>query len=81
VTESKEESLSMFSANGNSSTKHTKPAVEIEGLPWLVDYHIMNNKRYVLTVDSSKKVQLWECDTGRCIQEYTKTFSQVKKLL
>lgn len=50
----------------------------ILGLPWIVDYHMMNNKRYVLTVDSAKVVKLWECETGKCIQEYTKKFSEVK---
>jgi len=34
-----------------------------EGLSWLTDYHILQNKRYVLTNDSQKKPRLWSLET------------------
>ena len=41
----------------------------------------MNNKRYILTVDSEKNVILWEANSGRIIKEFSQEFPQVKKLL
>ena len=51
----------------------------IGGLPKLVDYHIMNNKRFVLTVDERGLVQLWQAETGNCVKEFpNQKFSSVK---
>ena len=34
----------------------------------------MNNKRYVLTNDTEKNVQLWEIDTGKCVKTFRESF-------
>jgi hypothetical protein len=47
----------------------------------MVDYHIMNNKRFVLTKDNAKTVQLWQADTCEMVNEYTQDFEHVKKTL
>jgi|688.fasta_scaffold125328_2 hypothetical protein len=41
----------------------------------------MNNKRYVLTNDSEKRVQLWEVDSGKIVHEFKEPFADVKELL
>ena len=59
----------------------TKPSFELKGLPEINEYHLMNNKRYVLTNNSEKKVQLWEVDSGKVVHEFTEPFADVKNLL
>ena len=39
-------------------------------MPKLVDYHIMNNKRFILTVDQEDLVQLWQAETASCVKEF-----------
>ena len=51
------------------------------GLPELTEYHLMNNKRYILTNDSEKKVKLWELETGKCVHKFSEPFNAVKQLL
>lgn len=42
----------------------------------------MNNKRYILTADSDKQVDLMEADTGQVIHTFTNyTFANAKKYL
>lgn len=41
-----------------------------KGLPWITDYQILNNKRYILTNNSEKKVQLWAAESGKVIKEW-----------
>ena len=41
-----------------------------EGLPWITDYQILNNKRYILTNNSDKKAQLWSTESGKVIKEW-----------
>ena len=51
------------------------------GLPTLTDFHIMGNKRYVLTNNSENAAQLWELDTARCVRTFNKDFKTTRKLL
>ena len=44
--------------------------VKIKGLPKIVDKHIMNNKRFVLTVNEDKVVQLWKLDDLNMVKTY-----------
>ena len=53
--------------------------MKIKGLPKIVDKHIMNNKRFVLTVNEDKLVQLWKLDDLEMVKEFEETdFNQVK---
>ena len=40
--------------------------MEVKGLPWITDFHILKNKRYILTnsTEGDKKQQLWSMETG-----------------
>jgi WD40 repeat protein len=59
----------------------TKPTFQVAGLPEMCDYHLMNNKRYVLVKDKEQHSQLWEIETGKCVQSFTQPFNEVKELL
>ena len=51
-------------------------------MPWITDYHVMSNKRYVLTNDSQKKAVLWSITEARPVKEWqSKSFKQVQSLL
>lgn len=53
--------------------------MKIKGLPKIVEKHIMNNKRFVLTVNEDKLVQLWKLDDLEMVKEFEETdFNQVK---
>lgn len=53
--------------------------MKIKGLPKIVDKHIMNNKRFVLTVNEDKLVQLWKLDDLEMVKDFEETdFNQVK---
>ena len=59
-----------------------------EGLPWITDYYILKNKRYILTQNCQnpseieRKIHLWSMDTGTVIKSWkSKTFQQVAKIL
>jgi hypothetical protein len=46
-----------------------------KGLPWITDYHVLNNKRYILTQNSIKRPQLWSVESGKPVKEWqTKTY-------
>lgn len=45
--------------------------VKIRGLPKIVDKHMMNNKRFVLTVNEDKVVQLWKLDDLNVVKTYS----------
>jgi len=58
------------------------PSFQIPGLPHIVDYHILNNKRFVLTKDSVGTIQLWQLDICKCIHTFNnQTWDATKKLL
>jgi len=44
----------------NQKVLYETPMANIEGLPGIVRYHITNNKRYILTLDSNHCVQLYD---------------------
>ena len=57
-----------------------------EGLPWITEYSVLKNKRYILTnsqgPDTDKKVQLWSMETGTVVKTWKqKTFQQVQKII
>lgn len=39
---------------------YEKPLAAIEGLPGIVKFHVTNNRRYILTLDSNHCVQLYD---------------------
>ena len=56
--------------------------MKIKGLPKIVDKHMMNNKRFVLTVNEDKLVQLWKLDDLEMVKEFEgETFDEVKSML
>ena len=50
-------------------------------MPHITEYHILNNKRFVLTKDTADCVQLWQLDTCKCIHTFNQTWEASKKLL
>jgi hypothetical protein len=51
-------------------------------LPWITDYHLLKNKRYILTNNSEKKIHLWSLDSLSVVKQWTqKTFAQVQKVI
>lgn len=55
-----------------------------EGLPWITDYHILKNKRYILTSssESEKTVDLWSLDSGTIVKSWKqKTLQQVVQII
>ena len=58
--------------------------MEVKGLPWITDFHILKNKRYILTnsTEGDKKQQLWSMETGQVVKTWQqKTFQQVVKIM
>ena len=45
------------------------------------EYHLMNNKRYVLVGDKAQNAELWELETGKCVKKFTQPFNAAKELL
>ena len=56
-----------------------------KGLPWITDYHVLRNKRFILTSNSSpedNKVELWSVESGQVVKTWkSKTFPQVQKII
>jgi len=44
-----------------------------KGLPWITEYHILRNKRYILTntSENDKIVNLWSLETGFIVKTWT----------
>lgn len=56
--------------------------MKVKGLPKIVDKHMMNNKRFVLTVDENKLVQLWKLDDLEMVKEFQGSdFNEIKTML
>jgi hypothetical protein len=53
----------------------------ILGLPEMSEYHLMNNKRYVLIGDKAQQAELWEIETGKCVHKFKEPFNSAKELL
>lgn len=39
------------------------------------EFHLMNNKRYVLIGDKAQHAELWELETGKCVKKFAQPFS------
>ncbi|EFA78170.1 WD40 repeat-containing protein [Heterostelium album PN500] len=63
-----EESVNNISAILNAN----EPIMKIAGRPGMIKHHIMNNRRHVLTKDTSDNVQLWDITKGELIGDYGK---------
>lgn len=55
---------------------------ELEGLPWITEYHMLKNKRYIITKNSQNLCQVWNIDQAKLIKTYqSKSFDQVVKMM
>jgi hypothetical protein len=43
---------------------------ELEGLPWITEYHLLKNKRYVITNNTKNEPQVWSIDKFTLIKTY-----------
>ena len=72
----------MEGIGSNSEVNISQADYELQGLPWLTDYHILRNKRYVITNNSQGIPQIWNMETGKLIKTYrSKSFAQAKKMI
>lgn len=56
--------------------------IRVKGSPKLVDKHVFNNKRFALTVNEKKLVQLWKLDDLEVVQTYRGAdFNKVREQL
>lgn len=53
-----------------SEFSFTQPDYELQGLPQLTDYHMLKNKRYVVTNNSLGTPQLWSIDQCKLVKSY-----------
>ncbi|KAK9691798.1 hypothetical protein RND81_09G220800 [Saponaria officinalis] len=61
---------------------HRQPTLTISGTPAIVQHEILNNRRHVLTKDTSGSVKLWEITRGIVIEDYGEVpFDEKKKEL
>ncbi|KAH9620313.1 hypothetical protein KSS87_022929, partial [Heliosperma pusillum] len=61
---------------------HRQPTLTIPGTPAIVQHEILNNRRHVLTKDTSGSVKLWEITRGIIIEDYGEVnFDEKKKEL
>ncbi|XP_061348447.1 uncharacterized protein LOC133293849 isoform X1 [Gastrolobium bilobum] len=58
---------------------YKEPALTIAGTPGIVQHEVLNNKRHVLTKDTSGSVKLWEITKGVVIEDYGKVSFEEKK--
>ncbi|XP_076885687.1 uncharacterized protein LOC143535277 [Bidens hawaiensis] len=58
---------------------YKEPTCSINGVPGIVQYEILNNKRHVLTKDSVGSVKLWEITRGAVIEDYGQVSFEKKK--
>ncbi|KAD0637534.1 hypothetical protein E3N88_43948 [Mikania micrantha] len=57
----------------------SEPTLSIDGIPGIVQYEILNNKRHVLTKDNADFVKLWEITRGVVIKDYGQVSFEKKK--
>lgn len=43
---------------------------ELEGLPWITDYHLLKNKRYIITNNTRNEPQVWCIDKCALVKTY-----------
>ncbi|KAI7731012.1 hypothetical protein M8C21_022744 [Ambrosia artemisiifolia] len=58
---------------------YKEPTFSIDGIPGIIKYEIMNNKRHVLTKDNAGSVKLWEITRGVVIENYGQVSFEKKK--
>ncbi|GJN13710.1 hypothetical protein PR202_gb00446 [Eleusine coracana subsp. coracana] len=58
---------------------YKEPSVVIPGVPAIIQHEIMNNRRHVLTKDTSGSVKLWEITRGAVIEDFGKVSFEDKK--
>ncbi|XP_023765840.1 uncharacterized protein LOC111914297 [Lactuca sativa] len=58
---------------------YKEPIFSIKGIPGIVQFEIMNNRRHVLTKDNAGCVKLWEITRGVVIQDYGQVSFEKKK--
>ncbi|MED6222092.1 hypothetical protein PIB30_061121 [Stylosanthes scabra] len=58
---------------------YKEPTLTIPGTPGIVQHEVLNNKRHVLTKDTSGSVKLWEITKGVVIEDYGKVSFDDKK--
>ncbi|XP_021773067.1 WD repeat-containing protein 48-like [Chenopodium quinoa] len=61
---------------------YREPTLKVPGVPAIVQHEILNNRRHVLTKDTSGSVKLWEITRGTVIEDYGEvSFDEKKKEL
>ncbi|TKY52163.1 WD repeat-containing protein 48 [Spatholobus suberectus] len=61
---------------------YKQPALTIPGIPAIVQHDVLNNRRHVLTKDTSGSVKLWEITKGVVVEDYgTVSFDEKKEEL
>ncbi|KAK7258759.1 hypothetical protein RIF29_24344 [Crotalaria pallida] len=58
---------------------YKEPTLTISGTPAIVQHEVLNNKRHVLTKDTSSSVKLWEITKGAVVEDYGKVSFEEKK--
>ncbi|CAL5194671.1 unnamed protein product [Lathyrus oleraceus] len=58
---------------------YKEPTLTIKGTPGIVQHEVLNNKRHVLTKDTSGSVKLWEITKGVVVEDYGKVSFKEKK--
>lgn len=58
---------------------YQEPSLSIPGTPGIVQHEILNNRRHVLTKDTSGSVKLWEITRGVVIENYGEVSFDKKK--
>lgn len=61
---------------------YKQPSLIIPGTPGIVQHEILNNRRHILTKDTSGSVKLWEITRGVVVEDYGKiSFEEKRKEL
>ena len=50
----------------------SKPDFYVPGEPRVIEYHMMNNRRFVLTRDENEDVVLWQLDTLQLVKKFVR---------
>ncbi|ONM34038.1 Transducin/WD40 repeat-like superfamily protein [Zea mays] len=58
---------------------YKEPSFVVPGVPAIVQHEIMNNRRHVLTKDTTGSVKLWEITRGAVIEDFGKVSFEDKK--
>ncbi|XAR52510.1 hypothetical protein NMG60_11020632 [Bertholletia excelsa] len=58
---------------------YKEPSLTMPGIPGIVQHEILNNRRHVLTKDTSGSVKLWEITRGMVVKDYGQVSFEEKK--